>query len=391
MKAIWTQDTAEYHGEFVNFAPMQTWPKPAQKPYPPLIVGGAFPYGARRAVRNGDGWIPSAGGPGRADIATTLPQFHKLATEAGRDPASLPVTLFRVTEDLDRRHQFRDLGIARGRQPAGHEGGCDPADTRPLGTVDALRHRLTCPPWGHRSARRTLFAQRNARRIPMTSTTCIRDAACIVAWDAANHRHAYLMGGDVVFSGDTLSFVGRHYDGAADTTIDGTNLMVMPGLVNLHSHPSTEPFFRGVREEHGVPSMYMSGLYERSVAMQPDTEARKAGKQVAFCEMLLSGITSVADLSGIDEGWIDLAAQSGLRVFLAPSYASSRWYLENGWALKYRWDEPAGRRGLDAALALIEQAASHPSWPARRHRFAGADRHLHHRPAARQLRRGRGP
>jgi alkanesulfonate monooxygenase SsuD/methylene tetrahydromethanopterin reductase-like flavin-dependent oxidoreductase (luciferase family) len=92
---------------------MQTWPKPVQKPYPPLIVGGAFPYGARRAVRYGDGWIPSAGGPGRADIATTLPQFRKLATEAGRDPASLPVTLFRVPEDLDRLHQFRDLGIAR--------------------------------------------------------------------------------------------------------------------------------------------------------------------------------------------------------------------------------------------------------------------------------------
>ena len=173
----------------------------------------------------------------------------------------------------------------------------------------------------------------------MPTTTCIRNAACIVAWDATNQRHAYLMGGDVAFTDDTLTYIGRHYDGAVDTTIDGTHLMVMPGLVNLHSHPSTEPFFRGVREEHGVPSMYMSGLYERSVAMQPDPEARKAGKQVAFCEMLLSGITSVADLSGIDEGWIDLAAQSGLRVFLAPSYASSRWHLENGWALKYRWDE----------------------------------------------------
>ena len=69
-----------------------------QKPYPPLIVVGAFPYGAHRGVRYGDGWIPSAGGPGRADIATTLPQFRKLATEGGRDPASLPVTLFRVTE-----------------------------------------------------------------------------------------------------------------------------------------------------------------------------------------------------------------------------------------------------------------------------------------------------
>lgn len=113
MKAIWTQDTTEYHGEFVNFAPMQTWPKPVQKPHPPIIVGGAFPYGARRAVRYGDGWIPGAGGTGHADIAQTLPQFHKLAAEAGRDPASLPVTLFRVTEDLDRLHRYRDLGVVR--------------------------------------------------------------------------------------------------------------------------------------------------------------------------------------------------------------------------------------------------------------------------------------
>jgi cytosine/adenosine deaminase-related metal-dependent hydrolase len=169
------------------------------------------------------------------------------------------------------------------------------------------------------------------------------------------------MGGDVAFTGDTLTYVGKHYDGAADVTIDGSELMVMPGLIDLHSHPSTEPFYRGVREEHGVPAMYMSGLYERSAALQPDAIARKAGKQVAFCEMLLTGVTSVADLSGIDEGWIDIAAQSGLRVFLAPSYASAHWYLDNGWALKYRWDEPAGRRGLDAALALIEQATAHPS------------------------------
>ena len=112
----------------------------------------------------------------------------------------------------------------------------------------------------------------------MTATTCIRNAACIVAWDAANRRHAYLMGGDVAFAGDTLSFVGRHYDGAADTTIDGTDLMVMPGLIDLHSHPSTEPFYRGVREEHGVPAMYMSGLYERSVALQPDAR-RAQGRQ----------------------------------------------------------------------------------------------------------------
>src|SRR5207248_273548 len=51
MKEIWTKSTAEYHGEFVNFPTMMTWPKPVQKPHPPIIVGGAFPHAARRAIR----------------------------------------------------------------------------------------------------------------------------------------------------------------------------------------------------------------------------------------------------------------------------------------------------------------------------------------------------
>ena len=61
MKLIWSRSKAEYHGEFVNFTELMTWPKPVQKPHPPVIVGGAFPHGARRAVRYGDGWIPLAG------------------------------------------------------------------------------------------------------------------------------------------------------------------------------------------------------------------------------------------------------------------------------------------------------------------------------------------
>jgi len=112
MRAIWSQDTAEYHGEFVNFAPMQTWPKPVQLPFP-VIVGGAFPYGARRAVRYADCWIPGAGTTRHGDIAATLPQFHAMAQAAGRDPVTLPVTLFRVADDLERLKQYRDLGVPR--------------------------------------------------------------------------------------------------------------------------------------------------------------------------------------------------------------------------------------------------------------------------------------
>lgn len=177
----------------------------------------------------------------------------------------------------------------------------------------------------------------------------------------ATESHGYLQNGDVVFSGDTITFIGSGYSGAVDEVIDGGDLMVMPGLIDIHSHPSTEPFFRGMREEHGLPSMYMSGLYERSFVFSPDEAGRQAGKEVAYCEMLLTGITTVADLSGNDPGWIDLAARSGLRVFLAPSFASSHWHLENDWDLQYSWDEIAGRRGFDNALTLIDQAASHVS------------------------------
>jgi probable F420-dependent oxidoreductase len=113
MKLIWTETKPEYHGEFVNFDPMMTWPKPVQKPHPPVIVGGAFPYGARRAIRYGDGWVPHASRPEYGDVSDFLPEFHKMVTESGRDPASLPLTMFRIVEDLDRLRHYRDIGIAR--------------------------------------------------------------------------------------------------------------------------------------------------------------------------------------------------------------------------------------------------------------------------------------
>src|SRR5579875_752740 len=75
MKAIWTEDEPEYHGELVAFAKMKSGPKPLQKPHPPVIVGGAFPYAARRALRYGDGWVPHAARPQYPDVTAFMPQF----------------------------------------------------------------------------------------------------------------------------------------------------------------------------------------------------------------------------------------------------------------------------------------------------------------------------
>jgi probable F420-dependent oxidoreductase len=110
MKEIWTKEKAEYHGEFVNFDPMIARPKPVQKPHPPIHVGGAFPHGARRAIRYGDGWIPVAG---RGDIAEVLPKFREMAREAGRDPAGVEITMFGLGEDLDRVERLNEMGVAR--------------------------------------------------------------------------------------------------------------------------------------------------------------------------------------------------------------------------------------------------------------------------------------
>jgi probable F420-dependent oxidoreductase len=110
MKAIWSENKAEYHGDIVDFPTMMTWPKPVQKPHPPVILGGAFPWAARRAVRYGDGWYPNAAAGNPEEY---MPAFRKMAQEAGRDPASLSVTLGGAPEDADKLKRFRDLGAAR--------------------------------------------------------------------------------------------------------------------------------------------------------------------------------------------------------------------------------------------------------------------------------------
>jgi probable F420-dependent oxidoreductase len=113
MKAIWTQEEPEYHGEFVNFDRMKQWPKPHQKPHPPVIVGGAFPHAARRAIRYGDGWIPRVEWLEEGGVGVLVGRFRRMAAEAGRDPAGLPVTVFRVPEEIDRLKSCEEIGVDR--------------------------------------------------------------------------------------------------------------------------------------------------------------------------------------------------------------------------------------------------------------------------------------
>ena len=113
MQAIWTQDEASYAGEFVNFEPIQSWPKPVQKPHPPIFVGGDAAGTFRRVLNYGDGWIPMLATDGsQADLkADRMAELARLAKEAGRDP--YPITTFGTPRDPAIIEKLAASGVTR--------------------------------------------------------------------------------------------------------------------------------------------------------------------------------------------------------------------------------------------------------------------------------------
>ena len=111
MKEIWTKDEAEFHGELVNFDPIWSWPKPAQKPHPPIIVGGNGPHTLRRVIEYGDEWMPIGGRAGAPPIEERIGELNRLAAEAGRGP--LPVTIFGVPRNAEAIERYEAAGVAR--------------------------------------------------------------------------------------------------------------------------------------------------------------------------------------------------------------------------------------------------------------------------------------
>jgi 5-methylthioadenosine/S-adenosylhomocysteine deaminase len=191
--------------------------------------------------------------------------------------------------------------------------------------------------------------------------TLIRNAGMVIGWDAATGNHRYLSDADVAFDGGAITFVGRGYAGPADVVVDGAGMMVMPGLVNIHSHPSSEPMNKGLIDEIGSPGFYNSSLYEYLPIFRADAEAVPDCVRVALSELLLSGVTTLADLSMAHPGWLDLLADSGMRVCIAPMFRSARWFTRNGHLVEYEWNETAGEKAMTEALSLIDRSEQHPS------------------------------
>jgi 5-methylthioadenosine/S-adenosylhomocysteine deaminase len=195
----------------------------------------------------------------------------------------------------------------------------------------------------------------------MSGTTVIRRADWVVAWSEEKSGHVYLRDADVVFRGSEVVSIGEHYDGEVETEIDGRRLMVMPGLVNIHTHPTSEPLRKGLTDETRSPGFWHSSLYEFLPVFANDRDGAIAAMRVAMAELLMSGVTTVADLSIPFDGWLDTLAESGIRAVAAPMFRDARWFTTDGHALQYDWDEGAGQEAFAEARRQIDLANQHPS------------------------------
>ncbi len=115
MKAIWTEDEAEFHGEFVDFDKIWSYPKPVQKPHPPIFMGGDGATTFDRVVEFCDGWMPIGGRPSQqGSLAEKIALLRRQAEEAGRDPDSIIVSQCLFTEPReDSVDRFTEAGVNR--------------------------------------------------------------------------------------------------------------------------------------------------------------------------------------------------------------------------------------------------------------------------------------
>ena len=111
MKQLWTTVMSEFHGEFYDFPQVFSFPRPVQRPHPPIILGGWAQNVYKRVVEYGNGWLPLRARP--EGVAEGRRKLNELAEAAGRDPASLEVTCYQVPPDPDHVRALGEAGADR--------------------------------------------------------------------------------------------------------------------------------------------------------------------------------------------------------------------------------------------------------------------------------------
>ena len=193
------------------------------------------------------------------------------------------------------------------------------------------------------------------------TTTVVRNAAWVIAWDDDTSQHVYMQDADVAFSKAEILYVGPSYQGDADNEIAGSSIMVMPGLVNIHCHSGDEPIAKGLFEDIGTTALWGNALYEYSALIDADEDAKSACQTVMLSDLMRSGVTTHLDIASPAPKWLSLAADSGLRSYLAPGFREAQWRLAGSHRLDFEWNKARGRELYAEALAFVADARAHPS------------------------------
>ena len=209
-------------------------------------------------------------------------------------------------------------------------------------------------------------------------TTRIRGAQRVLVWDEERGDHCWRSNCDVLF--DESGIVAVEGEGnrpgrepRTETVIDGTGVMVMPGMISTHTHLNGGSLATGFLEEVLDPMFHHSPMYTRKGPFwnsDVDTPGRDGGQwftaamRHALAELMASGVTTVVDIQGVsDHGelWCEVLAESGMRAYVAPSFQEAVWKVRDGRVLEHEWNAERGRRGFEQACATLDIVRRHPS------------------------------
>lgn len=193
----------------------------------------------------------------------------------------------------------------------------------------------------------------------------------VIAW--VDDKHTVLDHGVVVFEGNEITYVGESFEGHVDETIDATGRIVMPGFVNTHIHLTDTPFTKGYLEDNvGVvqrsKAEYSANLYRAlpTIRRATDPDAQVAGAECVLAEFLLSGSTTIMEMSFDDEIMggdaiepvervADAAGKSGIRCYSGPRYRTTHYFEADDGSIVYRPNPSNGRDRFDLCKTFCEE------------------------------------
>jgi cytosine/adenosine deaminase-related metal-dependent hydrolase len=178
----------------------------------------------------------------------------------------------------------------------------------------------------------------------------------VIAFDGNDHR--IIKNGQVVFEGNEITYVGKHYSGKIENEIDATGKMVIPGLISMHTHASI-PTCERLLPDVGRKDFYGSGVFNCVPVSGIEgglEEKSSLGVKFAINDALRHGCTTIVEVGGIGtDSLLKTVGESGVRAYVGPSFRSAIWSVDRDGSFEYLWNEEKGFKDLEKAINFTKK------------------------------------